>query len=479
MKTPYSALAVEARNGLPSPATVDDIDDIHTMLFLLYAEDPVKADNPAIARANHVRVAIDRVNNPLALQARLSQQIAAAGMRPLYREIEMPTLVPVLAMTLGGVRVNRSVLESIKHSRQTQMKIARRQLQEIAGRPINPDSAPELVCHLYEDLALPVHAYTPNGNPSTSMAALEPLADQCPAIPVVLRYMEHKSVRDGAVVLLAHAQPSGLVYAELDPLGASTGRFSCSKPNLQGLAAPVRAAVEAQPGFTLLEADVNQCELRVLTHLSQDERLLAAYAGDADVHCETASAVLDIPVDEVTPEQRKRFGKEINFAIVYGMSSEGLAQQIGVPADEAQALLDAHFAAYHGVRRWIDDVHNFVRARGYVHTLYGRRRELPGVRSSDYGDVSRALRQAVNGVVQGTAADLLKLALIRLKETLPAEVHMLLPVHDSVLLEVPETMVEETRQIVAATMEAAPAGFGVPLRVDIHTGRTWADCKQT
>ncbi len=294
-----------------------------------------------------------------------------------------------------------------------------------------------------------------------------------------LRNSQEGTVQSSAAALLSQAQPDGRIYANLDPLGASTGRFSCESPNLQGIPGRLLEAIEASPGRMLLEADYSQCELRVLAHFSQDPRLLAAYNGEIDVHSQTAAAVLGIPVEEVTPEQRKRFGKEINFAIIYGMTPEGLAQQIGIPTGEAQALLDAYFIAYPGVQQWIALVHDFVRAQGHVRTLYGRRRKLPGIWSASHGDVAQALRRAVNTIIQGTAADLIKLSLVRLHDVLPAEVRMLMTAHDSVLLELPEPPLEETRQIVRNAMETLPSGFTVPLKVDLKTGRTWAECKRT
>jgi DNA polymerase I len=201
------------------------------------------------------------------------------------------------------------------------------------------------------------------------------------------------------------------------------------------------------------------------------------YRGGIDLHRQTAAAVLGVAEQQVTKEQRNQIGKQVNFAIVYGMAADGMAQKLAILPYEAQALLDGYFAAYPAVRAWIAQVHASAQANREVRTLCGRRRHLPGIRSRDPGELATAQRQAVNTVVQGTAADLLKMALIRLNDVLPAEVKMLLPVHDSVLLSLPETMVDETRQIVVEAMEAVPEGFHVPLKVAVQTGRTWADCK--
>ena len=302
------------------------------------------------------------------------------------------------------------------------------------------------------------------------------LATQHPAAPAILAYQQQKPVRDAGRRLLAHLGPIGIVRAELDPLGAATGRFSCSSPNLQGLPAPVLPAIEAAPGRVLLEADYSQMELRVLAHFSQDPALLHAFQHDIDLHVRTAASVLGIAEADVTDEQRS-LGKTLNFSIIYGRTAYGLAEELGVSMQRAEELLAAHAAAYPGVAAWIAAVHEQARNSGEVRTLYGRRRQLPNIYSASDALAAEARRQAVNTIIQGTAADLMKLALIRLNDALPDGVRMLLPVHDSVLLEVPSAVVEETQQIVVAAMESTPADFSVPLKVEVKTGPTWAGCK--
>jgi DNA polymerase-1 len=226
----------------------------------------------------------------------------------------------------------------------------------------------------------------------------------------------------------------------------------------------------------LLEADYSQMELRVLAHFSQDAALLQAFQHDIDLHTRTAAHVLGIAESEVTDQQRQ-LGKTLNFGIVFGQTAYGLAEELGVPLQRAQALLDAHAAAYPGIAAWIAEVHQQALNNGEVRTLFGRRRYLPNIYSALPADAAEARRHAVNTVVQGTAADLLKMALIRLHDSLPVEAQMLLSVHDSVLCEVPTGLVEETSQIVRDAMETLPEGFTVPLKVDVTIGRTWADCK--
>jgi DNA polymerase I-like protein with 3'-5' exonuclease and polymerase domains len=394
------ALAVEAQNDLPPPV---DFHDFHALTCVLYGHNPFRwqprlgMDRPSLINMSQ-KNCTRRASYVQFLDNARQEQLDS-----VYEQIELPVIMPTLAMTLAGVPFNIAELKWL--------------------------------------------------------------------------VTRESHLRASAASLLRHLQPDRRIYANLDPLGTLTGRFSCQEPNLQGVAKPLRAAVQSSPGCILLEADVSQCELRVLAHFSQDPRLLAAFRDRIDLHYQTAAAVLRIPVEQVTDEQRNRVGKQVNFAIVYGMTADSLAQKLAITPSEAQALLDGYFGAYPGVRAWIGQVHAAAYQDRQVRTLSGRRRRLPDIRSRDPGVVAEAQRQAVNTIVQGTAADLLKMALIRLHADLPADVRMLLPVHDSVLLEVPEALVEETSQIVRGAMETAPDGFAVPLKVEVKTGSTWADCK--
>jgi DNA polymerase-1 len=355
------------------------------------------------------------------------------------------------------------------------MEVARRALCHHAGRNFDPNDAEAVRRLLYNDLGLPCPQETRHGNQSISKATLARLAH--PLVAQLQTYRDAKPAYDSANAIHTALGPHGtVVRGNLDPLGTATGRYSCSDPPLQGLDRRVRRAVEAPPGHTLLEADYSQMELRVLAHFSQDTALLHAFRHDIDLHVRTAASVLGIAEADVTDEQRA-LGKTLNFGIVYGQTAYGLADELGVPQPEAEALLAAHAAAYPGVTAWIAQVHQRAANIGEVRTLFGRRRYLPNIYSALPSAVAEAQRQAVNTIIQGTAADLMKLALVRLHNMLPDEVRLLLPVHDSVLLLVPEGLVEETRRIVIEAMEGVPDGFTVPLKVEAKSGRTWADCK--
>ena len=262
-----------------------------------------------------------------------------------------------------------------------------------------------------------------------------------PAVGLLREYRDAKPAVDSAKAVLDALGDGSIVRGNLDQLGTLTGRYSCSNPPLQALDARVRRAVEAAPGCLLLEADSSQMELRVLAHFSQDQALLAAFEHNQDLHRRTAARVLGIAEDAVTEQQRK-LGKTLNFSILYGQSAYGLADDLAMPIRRAQALLDAHAEAYPGVAAWIANVYQQALADGEVHTLYGRRRYLPNIFSASPADAAEARRHAVNTISQGTAADLLKMALVRLHDALPDEVRVLLSVHDSVLLEVRAELVE-------------------------------------
>ena len=347
-------------------------------------------------------------------------------------------------------------------------------LPSYAGPRFNPDDNAAVQKLLYQDLGLPHMQETRHGNPATTKSALAQF--EHPAVGLLREYRDAKPAVDSARAVLDALGEGSIVRGNLDPLGTLTGRYSCSDPPLQALDARVRKAVEAAPGYLLLEADYSQMELRVLAHFSQDQALLAAFEHNQDLHVRTAARVLGIPEDAVTAQQRQ-LGKTLNFGIVYGQTAHGLASDLAMPLQRAQALLEAHKQAYPGVAAWVARVHEQAHNNGEVRTLFGRRRYLPNIYSASPADAAEARRHAVNTIIQGTAADMLKLALIRLHDSLPAAVKMLLPVHDSVLLQVPEPLLEETRQIVTDAMESLPEGFSVPLRVDVQSGKTWAACQ--
>ncbi|MGO9111697.1 MAG: DNA polymerase A family protein [Thermoguttaceae bacterium] len=462
--------AVELQHDLPFAPSYDDV---RALLALLQLPPP-----PALTRPGDPSTApYDRVAELLRLAPQLLQRIDSEGLGPVYREIELPVAIPTVVMFNTGLRVNQQVLRDIQGSQYSRMEVARRTLRREAGRDFNPDDAAAVRRFLYQDLGLPCPLETRHGNQAVSKAALAQLHPLHPLVAQLQTYRDAKSAYDSASAVLAAVDPAtSIVRGNLDPLGTLTGRYSCSDPPLQALDKRVRRAIEAAPGCVLLEADYSQMELRVLAHFSQDAALLQAFQRDEDLHRRTAARVLGIAETDVTDQQRQ-LGKTLNFGIVYGQTAYGLADELGVPLQRAEVLLAAHAATYPGVAAWVAEVHQQAANMGEVRTLYGRRRYLPNIYSAFAGDVAEARRHAVNTVVQGTAADLLKMALIRLNDRLPEAVRMLLSVHDSVLIEARAERIEEAGRIVREAMDAMPAGFTVALKTDIKIGRTWAECK--
>jgi DNA polymerase I len=391
-------------------------------------------------------------------------------MRRLAAVVLAELLIGLVERRLGARR-----LTDLHDGHAAQRDIAHYQVCEIAGRPINVNSPDSVSAFLFDDLKLPCAKSTRSGNRSTDDEALESLIDQHPVIELIRRHRRHQIVASAAAGLLSCIAPGEQrVVGRLDPQGATTGRFSCSEPNLQGLPADLLAAIVAPPGHQLIEADYSQIELRVLAALSQDQRLLDAFQNDADVHAQTASMVFSVPPESISDAQR-RIGKDVNFGIIFGQTPVGLANKLRVREDEAASAIERFFAGYPAVRPWIQQTETFAATHGFVQTLYGRRRRLVGLYDPT---ASRGiLRQAVNAVIQGTAADILKMALARVYRGLRNSSRALLTVHDSILLEAPDREVEDIEPVLRDLMEQAPPGFTLPLKVRIHSGRSWAECK--
>jgi DNA polymerase-1 len=422
----------------------------------------------------------------VALPAVASGVIAALetrGLTRLYREVELP-LVPVLAeMERTGIAVDRGAMEGMSAEFGAAMRELEARIHSAAGHSFNVASTRELARVLFEELALPVQRKLKTG-PSTDQEVLEKLAELHPLPGLVL---EHRSLSklkgtyvDALPLLIDEAD--GRIHTTFNQAGAATGRLSSSDPNLQNIpirteiSRRIRAAFVAPPGMRLVSADYSQIELRILAHYAKDPALRESFRRGEDVHTRTAAQTFEVAPDQVTPDQR-RIAKVLNFGIAYGLSAFGLAARLDLPRDRAQAIIDAYFKRYAGVRRWLDETIAEAKRAGSVRTLWGRERPLPEITSRNPGLRMAAERMAVNTPIQGTAADIVKLAMLRVHAALPgasARSRLLLQVHDELVVEAPEAEVAGVEALLRREMAQA-ATLDVPLDVEVGHGRSWSE----
>ena len=410
----------------------------------------------------------------------------------LFAEIEMPMVPILMQMEATGVRLDTSYLQQM--SRQLQQEQARieEQIYELVGHEFNINSTKQLGEVLFDELGLPKRGIrkTTHGY-STAADALALLQGKHPVIDLILEQRQVSKLESTYVSTLpALVNPrTGRVHTSYNQTGTVTGRLSSSNPNLQNipirteLGRQIRKGFIAQEGWLFVAADYSQVELRILAHVSQDPELLDAFDRNQDVHARTAASVYGIPIEDVTKEQRA-IAKTVNFGLIYGQSAYGLSQQTDLDFDEAERFIATYFERYPGVRKWLDETRVLAYAQGYVETLLGRRRyfpELQTTRRAYAGLRAAAERQAINAPIQGTAADILKIAMIDLDKELKAgalESRMVLQVHDEIVLEVPKNERDEVIRLVRAVMEGAYA-LSVPLKVDTEVGENWLDMEPT
>ena len=407
---------------------------------------------------------------------------ASERLRHIYRDIEMPTLQVLYDMERHGVLLDRDRLRAQSQQLAEQLQELERQAHELAGQPFNLGSPKQLGEILFERLGLPVVKKTPAGKPSTDESVLEKLALDYPLPKVLLQWRglaKLKSTYTDKLPEMADPQ-TGRVHTTYSQAVAITGRLASSDPNLQNIPVRtpegrrIREAFIAPPGHQMMSADYSQIELRIMAHISQDAGLLKAFADGEDVHRATASEVFGVPIAEVNSEQR-RYAKVINFGLIYGMSAFGLAANLGIERGAAQAYIDRYFARYPGVAAYMERTRAQAREQGYVETVFGRRLWLPEIGSSSMGRRQMAERAAINAPMQGTAADLIKLAMIDVHAWLRREnlgARLVMQVHDELVLEVPDAEVERLKTDLPARM-AGVAQLSVPLLAEVGVGENW------
>jgi DNA polymerase-1 len=400
----------------------------------------------------------------------------------LLEEIEMP-LVPVLArMEQNGVRLDTALLAKISQELAQRMAELEELAFKAAGTPFNLNSPPQLQEILYEKLKLPVLGKTPKGQPSTSEDVLEQLAAEHALPKLILEYRGLAKLRSTYTEKLPEMvnPQTGRVHTSYHQAVAVTGRLSSSDPNLQNIPVRtaegrrIRQAFVADPGCALLSVDYSQIELRLMAHLSGDPGLVRAFREGRDIHQATAAEVFGLPLEQVSGEQR-RAAKAINFGLIYGMSAFGLARQLDIGREEAGAYMKTFFERYPGVKRFMDDTRQLAREQGYVETLFGRRLYLPDINSRNQAVRQYAERTAINAPLQGSAADLIKKAMVELQAWLSAEhpeLRMIMQVHDELVFEGPEKTLRKAARAIAERMCSA-ARLTVPLQADYGIGPNW------
>lgn len=413
----------------------------------------------------------------------LSNELAPeAGLSRVYRDIEMPVLDVLWQMERNGVLIDAFLLAQQSDELGRKMMAIEQQAFEVAGQPFNLGSPKQIQELLFERDKLPVLKKTPTGAPSTDEDVLAQLALDYPLPRLILEHRSMAKLKNTYTDKLPRmVNPrTGRVHTSFSQTGAITGRLASTEPNLQNIPVRteegrrIRQAFIAPRDWHIVSADYSQIELRIMAHLSEDGGLLGAFARGEDVHRATAAEVFGATVDEVTSEQR-RYAKAINFGLIYGMSAHGLAKQIGVERSAAQTYIDRYFARYPGVARYMEETRALARHHGYVETVFGRRLYLPEIKSSNVGRRQGAERAAINAPMQGTAADIVKLAMRAVHDWLITEglqSRLLLQVHDELILEVPDAELARVKEALPHIMGSV-AQLRVPLLVEAGAGANW------
>ena len=416
------------------------------------------------------------------LKGVLARKMDEAGLTNLFRDVEMPLVEVIAGMEFYGVRIDRQGLMGLSKEFDKRLTAIMKTIYEQAGETFNINSPQQLGRILFEKLQLPTIKKTKTSY-STDIEVLQTLADLHPLPKEVLEYRSLSKLKNtyiDVLPLLIHRE-TGRIHASFNQMVVATGRLSSSDPNLQNIpirgeeGKKIREAFVPEDGFLLLSADYSQIELRVLAHMSRDELLLDAFRRDEDIHSRVAQEVFRVTSDLVSQEMR-RTAKVINFGVVYGISGFGLAKELGLSPKEAQAYIDDYFARHTGVQAYIDRTLQFVRENGYVKTLLGRMRRIPEIHNPDSNVRQFGERTAINTPLQGTAADIIKMAMVNIYRRIRGErltSRLIMQIHDELVFEVHETEIPAMEGIVRHEMEHV-LELAVPLKVSLGTGRNWA-----
>ncbi len=419
-----------------------------------------------------------------ASSAKLEKRLKEDGLWSLFEEIEMPLVFTLYDMEKNGVKVEAEALKLYGDQLGDKIVELEKEIYEDANETFNINSPKQLGVVLFENMKIPGGRKTKTGY-STAADVLEKLAPEYPIVAKILEYRQLTKLKSTyADGLAGYIQEDGRIHGKFNQTVTATGRISSTEPNLQNI--PVRVELGRmiskvfvpEEGYVFVDADYSQIELRVLAHCSGDEQLIKAYREEADIHRITASQVFHVPFDEVTDLQRRN-AKAVNFGIVYGISSFGLSQDLSITRKEAAKYIEDYFHTYPGIKAFLDDAVAHAKENGYVKTLFGRRRPVPELASSNFVQRSFGERVAMNAPIQGTAADIMKIAMIgvnkRLKEQ-KLKSRLVLQVHDELLIEAYHAEIDTVKEILREEMEQA-ASLDVPLEIDMHTGNNWYEAK--
>lgn len=404
----------------------------------------------------------------------------------LYDDIELPLSIVLAEMEIKGIKVEVSKLKEMENTFATRLSEIEQKIYQEAGKEFNINSPKQLGVVLFEDLKLPVIKKTKTGY-STSVDVLEKLKDKSPVVEKILEYRQISKIQSTYVVgLQKFVHPDNKIHTIYLQTLTQTGRLSSIEPNLQNI--PIRidegkqirkAFVPQHDDWEIFSADYSQVELRVLAHISGDENMQEAFKEDYDIHAHTAMRIFGLnSTDEVTPNMRRQ-AKATNFGIVYGISDYGLSQNIGISRKQAATFIESYFEQYPGVKKYMDDIVKYARENGYVETIMHRRRYLPDIHSSNFNVRNFAQRTAMNTPIQGSAADIIKVAMINMQKMIQREnlqANLLLQVHDEMIFEAPKSEIETLGELVPSVMDSA-VKLDVPLKVETAHGKTWYEAK--
>lgn len=452
--------------------TIPSYTDLFGKLSYVEAEKEKKED--------FVQYACYQAYVALAAKEVLEEELEKAQMKELFEEVEMPLVYTLFEMEQRGVRVNKEELKSYGQRLETRINEIEQQIYEAVGEQFNINSPKQLGSILFEKMQLPFAKKTKTGY-STSADILDKLKDDYPVVADILEYRQLTKLKSTYADGLSHfIEEDGRIHGKFNQTITATGRLSSTEPNLQNI--PIRMEIGKEirkvfipkEGYVFLDADYSQIELRILAHMSGDEQMIQAYREEQDIHKITASQVFHIPLEEVTPLQRSN-AKAVNFGIVYGISSFGLGQDLNISKKEAEGYIKKYFATYPKIKEFLDGLVQFGKEKGYVVSLMNRKRQVPELSSSNFMQRSFGERIAMNSPIQGTAADIIKIAMVRVNRRLKEEKlesQLLLQVHDELLVETKIEEKEQVKKILEEEMFHAME-LKVPLEVDVQEGENW------